>query len=277
MRGPPVNKQTQHPPLILIHQNPSPSVEYDFLLREMAKNRPAIAFDTPGRGMSDWPLEPQDMTGNALAFADVLDSLKLSVRQPVDVFGYHMSTFLSAELALAHPRRIGRVVLSRNPFRTIDERKERLEENAAGPRLTESGDEILAMLHALWTFVVADRDPGVPLERAARIFIEKAKPMDRYWWPYKGVSTYEVADRFPLLKQPVLVLQSNEDLLQNSKDASAYIDDLRIVELPDLKRDDVDVGLVTVWFRSLVSHYATLASKAKGLMPPRYEWRLRVL
>ena len=36
-------------------------------------------------------------------------------------------------------------------------------------------------------------------------------------------------------------------------------------------------GLVTVWFRSLVSHYATLASKAKGVMPPRYEWRLRAL
>ena len=37
------------------------------------------------------------------------------------------------------------------------------------------------------------------------------------------------------------------------------------------------IGLVAVWFRSLVSHYATLASKAKGLMPPRYEWRLRTL
>jgi hypothetical protein len=36
-------------------------------------------------------------------------------------------------------------------------------------------------------------------------------------------------------------------------------------------------GLVTVWFRSLVFHYATLASKAKGLMPPRYEWRRRAL
>jgi hypothetical protein len=36
-------------------------------------------------------------------------------------------------------------------------------------------------------------------------------------------------------------------------------------------------GLVTVWFRSLVFHYATFASKAKGLMPPRYEWRLRAL
>ena len=36
-------------------------------------------------------------------------------------------------------------------------------------------------------------------------------------------------------------------------------------------------GLVTVWFRLLVYHYATFASKAKGLMPPRYEWRLRAL
>jgi filamentous hemagglutinin len=35
--------------------------------------------------------------------------------------------------------------------------------------------------------------------------------------------------------------------------------------------------LVTVWFRSVVFHYATLASNASGLMPPRYEWRLRVL
>ncbi len=34
-------------------------------------------------------------------------------------------------------------------------------------------------------------------------------------------------------------------------------------------------GLVTLWFRSLVFHYATLASKANGLMPPRYEWFLK--
>jgi hypothetical protein len=32
-------------------------------------------------------------------------------------------------------------------------------------------------------------------------------------------------------------------------------------------------GLVPVTW----SHYATLASKAKGLMPPRYEWRRRAL
>ncbi len=44
-----------------------------------------------------------------------------------------------------------------------------------------------------------------------------------------------------------------------------------------LDRLQIELGLVTVWFRSLVFHYVTLASKAKGLMPPRYEWRLRGL
>ena len=47
--------------------------------------------------------------------------------------------------------------------------------------------------------------------------------------------------------------------------------------VPASRRSELIIGLVTVWFRSLVFHYATLASKAKGLMPPRYEWRLRAL
>jgi hypothetical protein len=48
----------------------------------------------------------------------------------------------------------------------------------------------------------------------------------------------------------------------------ARVDDCRVISgiIYVLKH-----GLVTVWFRLLVSHYATLASKAKGLMPPRYE------
>jgi hypothetical protein len=36
-------------------------------------------------------------------------------------------------------------------------------------------------------------------------------------------------------------------------------------------------GLVTVWFWSLVFDYATFASKTKGLMSLKYEWRLRAL
>jgi hypothetical protein len=51
----------------------------------------------------------------------------------------------------------------------------------------------------------------------------------------------------------------------------------RIDRLARSMKDLQDIGLVTVWFRSLVFHYATLASKAKGLMPPRYEWRRRGL
>jgi len=242
LRGAPADGASKFPTLILLHQNPSSSVEYERLVAEMAKDREVIAFDTPGSGMSDWPPEPLDMAGYALAFADGIESLGLAASRPVDVFGYHTGTFLAAELAIAQPNSVGRLVMSGIPFRTVAERKERLEQIETGPKLTESGDEVLEMQRNMWAFVVANRDPRVPLRRAAQMYMEKAKPMDRYWWPYTGVWTYEVKDRFPLLTQPLLVVQPHEKLLQGSKDAAALVADSRVVELADLDRDVFEVG-----------------------------------
>jgi pimeloyl-ACP methyl ester carboxylesterase len=233
---------TGKPPLVLLHQNPSSSVEYEPLLEAMGTDREVVAFDTPGNGMSDWPPEPQDMPGYAAAFADGIKNLALGDRQPVDVFGYHTGTLLGAELAIAEPEKVGRLVLSGIPYRTPEERQERLHEIETGPKLTEDGEEILGMQRRLWNFVVTRRDPRVPLQRAAQIYMEKAKPMDRYWWPYTSVWTYEFQERFPLISQPVLILQPHEALLDYTKRAAAFIGDVRIVEMPELDRDVFDVG-----------------------------------
>lgn len=242
LRGAPAEGVSRYPTLVLLHQNPSSSVEYERLVAEMAKDREVIAFDTPGSGMSDWPPGPLDMIGYALAFADGIASLGLAARRPVDVFGYHTGTFLAAELAIAEPSRIGRLVMSGIPFRTIAERKDRLKKIKTGPKLTENGDEVLEMQRNMWAFVVANRDPRVPLRRAAQMYMEKAKPMDRYWWPYTGVWEYEVTERFPLIRQPMLVVQPHEKLLQNSINAAALVADSRVVELPDVERDVFEVG-----------------------------------
>ena len=244
IRAVPATGAPSKPPLVLLHQNPSSSVEYEALLNAMATDREVVAFDTPGNGMSDWPPEPMDMTGYAGAFADGIEGL--SLRVPVDVFGYHTGTFLGAELAIAQPKKVGRLVMSGIPFRTPEERHERLEEIAAGPPLTNDGEEILALQRRLWKFVVSNRHPDVPLERAARLYMEKAKPLDRYWWPYTGVWTYEVKERFPLISQPVLILQPHENLLENARLAAEFISDVQIVELPQLERDIFDVGSATI-------------------------------
>jgi pimeloyl-ACP methyl ester carboxylesterase len=246
IRAAPVEGAGAKPPLVLLHQNPSSSVEYDALLRSMGTDREVVAFDTPGNGMSDWPPEPLDLAGYAGAFVDGIQGLSLGGRNPVDVFGYHTGTFLGAELAIALPDKVGRLVLSGIPFRTPEERQERLQEIKARPRITDSGEEILGQLRRLWTFVVTNRDPRVPLQRAADLFMEKAKPLDRYWWPYEGVWTYDVPQRFRLITQPVMILQPREALSEYSVKAAKFIPDVRIVEAPELERDVFDVGSAVI-------------------------------
>jgi pimeloyl-ACP methyl ester carboxylesterase len=242
IRGMPSAGASDKPTLVMLHQNPSSSVEYEPLIEEMAADREVIAFDTPGSGMSDWPPEPMDIAGYATAFSDGLASLNLGVEVPVDVFGFHTGSFLATELAIAEPEKVGRLVMSGIPYRTPEERLERLAAIDARPRISEDGKEIIGQLERLWTFVVSNRDQRVPLQRAAEIFVEKSKPLDRYWWPYRGVWTYEVENRFPLISQSTLIIQPHEALLEYTKRAVEFISDVQIVELPDLKRDVFDVG-----------------------------------
>lgn len=242
IRGAPISASIQKPTLVLLHQNPSSSVEYEPLIKEMAQDREVVAFDTPGNGMSDWPPEPMDIAGYAQSFADGIESLNLGGQAPVDLFGFHTGSFLATELAISLPNKISRLVMSGIPYRTPEERQDRLEAIEARPRLTEDGKDIMGQLERLWTFVVSNRDQRVPLERAAEIFVEKAKPLDRYWWPYRGVWTYDVEKRFPLISQPTLIIQPHENLLEYSKRAAEFIEDVRLVELPDLRRDVFDVG-----------------------------------
>lgn len=242
VRAAPKQGTPRKPPLVLLHQNPSSSVEYAALLRAMGTDREVVAFDTPGNGMSDWPPEPLEMSGYAGAFADGIQGLSLGGRGTVDVFGYHTGTLLAAELAIAQANKVGRVVLSGIPYRTPEERKARLDEIEKRPRISDDGEAILGQLRRLWTFVVTNRDPRVPLQRAADLFVEKAKPLDRYWWPYQGVWTYDFKERFPLISQPVLILQPREPLSEYSIQAAKLIAKSRIVEIPELDRDVFDVG-----------------------------------
>lgn len=242
VRAAPANGASGRPPLVLLHQNPSSSVEYDALLRAMGTDREVVAFDTPGSGMSDWPPGPMDLSAYAVAFADGIEALSLGARGTVDVFGYHTGTLLAAELAIARPAKIGRVVLSGIPYRTEEERRERLREIEDRPRITDDGEAIMGQLRRLWTFVVTGRDRRVPLQRAADLFVEKAKPLDRYWWPYRSVWTYDFEKRFPSISQPVLILQPREPLSEYSLKAARLIAKARVVEMPELDRDVFDVG-----------------------------------
>jgi pimeloyl-ACP methyl ester carboxylesterase len=232
----------RYPVLVLLHQNPSSSDEYAKLIREMARDRRVIAFDTPGDGMSDPPPGPQGIARYAEAFSDALDAMNLGADRPVDLFGYHTGSLYCAELAIQRPDRVGRLAISGIPQRSEEERAQRLADVRATPGPTDDGATILARLTWLWKFIVAERDPRVPIERAAQIFVEKGKTLNNYWWPYEGVWSYDF-DQFGKITQPVFILQPHEALLEQSRAAGKRIANCTFVELPTLDRDVFEVGV----------------------------------
>ncbi len=244
VEGRPKAGTTLKTPLILLHQNPSSSLEYRFLLKEMAQDRVVIALDTPGNGMSDRPPEAQSIAGYAAAFADGLTALGFGENGSgkVDVFGFHSGTYYVSELAVSRPDLIRRPVMSGIPFRPHDERQSRLESAINHPPLTEDGSTVLAQFKYMWDYIVVNRDPRMPLERAAEIFIDHLKPLQRSSWPYVGVWSYPAEERLPAITQPTLVIAPNDVTFANCIRAAKLIPHATLIEFEDLNASVFDVA-----------------------------------
>jgi pimeloyl-ACP methyl ester carboxylesterase len=223
-------------PIVLLHQTPSSSAEYLAFAQQLATDRRVIAFDTPGNGMSDSPPAPLSMEDYAAAFADGLEAL--AGGQQYDVLGCHTGAYLAAELAIARPDLIGRLIVCGLAFRPAVERAERLA--APLPALDEAA--MREFVIAQWHYIVAERDPAMPLDRALAIFADRIRPWERAAWPYQGVWRYDAEARFALITQPVLVLQPHEPLFPHWRDPVARLADARVIEFPGLHRDIFDVG-----------------------------------
>lgn len=231
------------PPLLLLHQNPSSINEYLSFAREMARDRNVIAFDTPGCGMSDPPPEPVAIGDYARSFAQGLDALDAAVDGKIDVFGFHTGAYLAVELALIRPDLVGRVILSGIPFRTGEERLERLIAARESLVLDEDGSQVFEFLRAMWTYSVVMRHPKTPIKRSVELFLERIRSMQRANWAYVGVWSYDPEEQLPKIRQPVLVLQSNEPLLTYSRAAATLIPDAQFVELAHLDADVFEHGI----------------------------------
>jgi len=242
-------------PLELLHPTPSSSAEFIPLARELAPERRVIAFDTPGFGMSDPPPAPLSLSDYAGAFADALDDLALDEGK-ADVLGYHTGAHLAAELAMARPDLVGRVILAGIPFRPAAERAAKLASVAPAALPDETGERIFSFLRELWAFSVARRDPRLSLERAVTLFGERIRALHRANWPYEGVWRYDAEARFAALTQPVLVLQPHDPLFSQWRVPVARVADATVLAFPHLARDVFDVGA------------AELARAIKGWMVP---------
>jgi haloalkane dehalogenase len=98
----------QGPPILLVHQSPKSSAEFEALMTVWSATNLVIAPDSPGFGQSD-PLanETADVDDFARALLDFLDVLGV---QKIPVYGFHSGAVFAVAAAKMEPARFTAVV-----------------------------------------------------------------------------------------------------------------------------------------------------------------------
>lgn len=212
-------------PLVCLHQSPMSSRSFGPFLGTMAVDRSVFAPDTPGFGESDPPPAQPSIADYAGAMLDFLDQMRL---RQVDLLGYHTGAAIAAEMAIACPARIRRIVMVAVPVLTADERAAfDAKPWPVPPR--EDG----AHLAEEWRRTMDWRGPGVTLEQLAAGFAEKLRNGPRAWWGAAAAVHWAAAERLPRVAQPVLVLRPRDDLWEATQRARGLLPQAHFKDLED--------------------------------------------
>jgi pimeloyl-ACP methyl ester carboxylesterase len=95
-------------PLLCLHGAGQTGRAFQRFLPLMGRDRSVYAPDQPGSGESDGPAGRPVATDLAAAMGDFIDAMRF---RHIDVLGVHFGALIAAELAIARPQQVRRVVL----------------------------------------------------------------------------------------------------------------------------------------------------------------------
>jgi pimeloyl-ACP methyl ester carboxylesterase len=215
---------TGRPPLLCFHMSPNSGRIYETFLQHMGSDRIAVAPDTPGFGDSDPPGSPPEISDYAAAMGDLIDSLGFG---SVDVMGYHTGSETCLELALQRPDQVRRLVLVSAPIFSDAELADH-RAHYARDELTADGSHLEKrwQSHLYWAM------EGWTREQVAYQFPDSLRRQDIAWWGHNAAFNFPTAEKLASVTQPVLVLNPEDDLHEQSLRAAGLIKQGRIHELP---------------------------------------------
>ena len=209
-------------PLVMIHASPGSSKGLEPLLRAMAADRRVIAPDTLGNGDSSGEIEDG---AEIQFFAGVaLDALTRLGLQRFDLYGTHTGGSIAAEIAIAAPDRVGRLILDGLGLYPPELQRELLDRYAPEMKPDHQGMHLAWTWHFVrdtylfWPWYRQDHEHRRPLGLPpARTLHEKVvevlKAIETYHHPYRAAFRYDKRARLPLLRVPTLAACSRDDML----------------------------------------------------------------
>jgi pimeloyl-ACP methyl ester carboxylesterase len=221
-------------PLVCIHPAPLSGRVFRPLLADLGSDRSVYAPDLPGHGESDAPQSAPSMAEYAAAVGDLVDTLRL---RQVDVLGWQGGAAAAAELALARPQQVRRVVLASVPVYDAKER-ETFNSRPWPLRVREDGSQLLEE----WQRIRRSRGPNATISRAAEDLAAALRAGDSAAWGTTAAANYPAGERLPLLRQPAMVLRPRDEFWDMCARACTLIHESRRVDLPDQDGGLFDAG-----------------------------------
>jgi pimeloyl-ACP methyl ester carboxylesterase len=192
------------PPMVLLHQSPLSSRNYERLLPLLAGHCRPYAIDTPGYGNSSEVPEEWEVKDYANVIWDFADSLGA---EKIVLFGRATGAVFAMEAALARPHRVHCLMLHGIPVYTDEERIDRAANYAPAFTLAADGSH----LQAIWSRIKREY-PWIGPELAtmlARDFLQAGVDFAR---SYRAIWRYDLpAHVRGNLHVPTLLLGGGED------------------------------------------------------------------
>lgn len=217
-------------PVLMFHETPSTSSEYDRLMEALAADRAVYAFDTPGYGGSDGGPPGLRIEDYVEAIAPAIEQLDLG-RGRALAFGFHTGAVIAMELVLQRPDLAGALAVAGFPYRPMAERRQRLE---ALPREADAAAYREKVLF-WYDLVVTNGAPDVPLDRRIALLTEMLRSGRDHWRAYEAVWTYDYEAKFAQMRAPTLFLAPHEMLYEQTLAAARMIKGAELKELPEAR------------------------------------------
>lgn len=209
-------------PLVLIHASPGSSLMLAPLIAAFGRTRHVIAPDTAGNGDSAVALpESPDIgvfTRHHLAALDALGIARF------DLYGTHTGASIAAEIAIAAPDRVRRLILDGVGMYTPEEQAEMLARYAPAMRPDLHAQHLMWAWHFVrdtymfWPWYHTDaahrRPLGLPsAETLHEKVVEVLKALTSYHKSYRAAISNDKRARFPLIRVPTLAACARTDML----------------------------------------------------------------
>ena len=212
-------------PVVCLHHSGGSGRLFGPVLRELGNDRSVYAPDLPGHGSSDAANSRATVADLAAAIGDFIDSLRL---RGVDLAGYQLDALIAAELAIARPQLVRRVLLWGVPSYSAQDRAALLQ-NVPSPGSREDGSDVSEE----WRRILERRGPSAPIGALTDELGDRMRAGTSGARAFAATVEYPVSERLPLVKQSALVLRLKDEFWEHSGRARASLPNGSMLDLPD--------------------------------------------